>query len=87
MPPAHTTTKGVGRPPKPPSGPTPGSAFTLTPPKEPACPPWGVSKQGKLFLVSVLLGYSKGPNKALPEFPMWPHQFLLIRKLKIPGSQ
>ena len=50
MPPAHNTSKGVGKPPKPPLCPIPGPAPTLTPYKEPAHPYSG-SEQGDLLLV------------------------------------
>ena len=68
---AHGTTKGVGRPPKPPLRPPP-----LDPPlpsphiKNQLAPPWG-SKQRKLSLVFTPLCCSRSPNKALPAFPAW----------------
>ena len=66
---AHSTTKGVDRPPKPPLRPNPGP--TCIPYKQPARPgSW--SKQGKLLLVFTPSCCSKNPNKALPEFLAWP---------------
>ena len=56
--PEHSTTKGAG-------GPTSGHAPTLTPYKQPAHPTSG-RERGKLLHVS------GGPNKALPEFLVWP---------------
>ena len=53
------------------SGPTPGHTPTLTPYKKPARPPSG-SKQGNLLLVLAPPCCSRGPNKALPEFLVWP---------------
>ena len=70
---AHTTTKGVGRPPKPPSGltldlPLPSSHLRdqLSPPPAPG------SKQGNLLLVFSPSCCSTSPSKALPEFHFWP---------------
>lgn len=71
--PAQSTTKGAGRPPEPPSGPTRGFTPTLK------------SKQGKRLLVFTPWCYRKSLNKALPEFLTWPHQFLLIKEPKDPG--
>ena len=42
------------------------------------------SKQGKLLLVLAPPCYSSSPNKALPEFPDWPHQSLLIGESQEP---
>ena len=64
MSPAHSTTKGVG-------GPTSGHAPTLIPYKQPAHPTSG-REQGKLLHVLSALCCSGGPNKALPEFLVWP---------------
>ena len=44
------------------------------------------SKQGKLLLVLAPPCYSSSPNKALPEFPDWPHQSLLIEEGQEPRS-
>ena len=49
-PPAHSITKGVGRPPKPPLQQTLGPVPTFTPFEGPAYP-ISESKQGHLFLV------------------------------------
>ena len=75
-PPVHNTTDGVGKTPKPPSGPTPGHTPTLTPCKEPTCPPpppppQGPSKQENLLFVLTPLCCSRGPNTALTEFLVW----------------
>ena len=76
MPPAHTTTKGVGKPPKLPLlRPTPGPAPTLTAYKESARPhlhpPQGANEQGNLLFVFAPSCCSRGPRKALPEFLVW----------------
>ena len=72
MPPALNTTKAVGHPPKPALQPNPGHTPTLTPYKEPAWSPWEVSKHGNLLLVFAPLCCSRDPNKAFPEFLVWP---------------
>ena len=74
--PAHGTTKGVGRPPKPPLWPHPPSIPTLTSFKGPAHPSLG-SQQGNLFLALTLLGCST--NNCLNSLS-GPHQFLLIKE-------
>ena len=51
--PAHSSTKGVARPPKPPLWPDRGSALTLTPLEGPACPTQRWSK-GTCYLFSLL---------------------------------
>ena len=55
---------------------TPGHTLTLTPCKEQARPstPWpqGASQQGNLLFVLTPPCCRKGPNKALPEFLVWP---------------
>ena len=53
MPPAYSTAKGVGKPPKPLSSPSPGCIPTLTPYKEPAWPPWVSQRNCCLFLLLV----------------------------------
>ena len=55
-----------------PSCPTPGLTTTLTPHKEPAHPLWWVSQQGNLLLVFAPLCCSRGSNKALLKFLVWP---------------
>ena len=54
-----------------PSGPTHGYAATLCPHKEPTHPSSG-SKEENLLLVFALPCCSRGPNKALPRFFIWP---------------
>ena len=71
MPPAHNTSRGWANHPSHASGPTPGHTPTLTPYKEPAHPLLG-NEQGNLLLVFVPPCGSRGPNKALPEFLVWP---------------
>ena len=68
MPPAQNTTKGVGRPPKPPLWPDPWTHPHPTPYEEAVCTPPSASEQGNLLLVFAPPCCSKGPNKALPEF-------------------
>lgn len=88
LPSAHTTTKGVGRPPKPPSGLTPGPASTLTPYKEPACylplPP--LQKQASKRTCCLLSFPSAAPrvsSNSLPEFSCQAfYQFTLIKKAR-----
>lgn len=50
MPPAHNTTQGMGRPPKPPANPW-THLYTHTHIKNAHLPPWGGSKQGNLLSV------------------------------------
>ena len=74
MPPAHSITKGVGRPPKPLLCPTHHDVTTLKPFKKlfPATRfPASGSKQENLLLVLTLLICSPSPSKALPEFLVW----------------
>ena len=68
LPPAHNTTRGVGGPPKPPSGPTPGHTPTLTPYQEQACPTLGSEQTKELLFVLSSPCCSRGRSKALPEF-------------------
>ena len=76
MPPAHNVTEGVGKPPKLALQPDPpGHTPTLTVHKEQARrfhPAQLVSQQGILLFVLPPLCCSRGPNKALPEFLVWP---------------
>ena len=72
-----------------PSGPTPGHTPTLTSYKEPACLHLGVGggEQGKLLLVFTPPCCSRGPNKALPEFLVWPLiNFYWLKKTKNTGK-
>ena len=66
--PAHTTTKGVGRPPKPRLWPDPY--------KERDCPPHThlgePASKVTCCLFSLPPAMAGTPNKALPEFPVWP---------------
>ena len=64
--PAHSTTKGLGRPPKPPSDPTWGPAPTLIPSKEqaptsPQASELGSKQQGKLLLGFAPCVLQQGP--------------------------
>ena len=55
MPPEHTTTKAVGKPPKPTVHWTPGHTSTFTKYKEPDClPDLGVSEEENLLLLQAL---------------------------------
>ena len=63
---------------------TPIHTPTLTPYKGSSLPALGASEQGNLLSVSASLCCSKDPNKALLDFLVWPHQFLL-RKANNPG--
>ena len=82
--PAHSTTKGVGRPPKqllwlellPISS-------TLTPFQGPASSPSG-SEQENLLLVFTSLCCSRSPSKALSEFLVW--SLINFFWLKSPGT-
>ena len=86
MPPALSTTNGWAEHLSHPSGPTPGHTPTLTPHKEPACPPSG-SEQGNLLLVFAPSCGGRGPNKALPEFLIWPLvNFYWLWKAMNPGQ-
>ena len=69
----HSTTNGVGRPPKPPLWPNQWICPNLTPFKGPVPhPSRGVSK-GTSYLFSLPPSYySMSPNKALPEFLVQP---------------
>ena len=63
--PAHSITKGVGRPPKP--------SLQPHPPINPPPPsPYLPEQQGHLSLVFTPWCHSASPNKALPEFLIWP---------------
>ena len=78
--------RGWGRPPKPPLRPDPGSVPTLTPFKAPACPPpTSEREQGHLLFVFAPMCYSTSPNKALPEFLIWP--LINFYWLKSPRTQ
>ena len=55
MRPALSATRGMGKPLKPPSDPTPGHTPTLTPYKEQTHSPLGEREQGKLLLVLISL--------------------------------
>ena len=69
LPPAHTTTKGVGKPPKPPFWPDPWSHPHPHQHKEQACPPPpGVSKQGDLWFVLTPSCCSRAPLKPCLDF-------------------
>ena len=70
-----------------PSGLTSGYTPTLTPYNEQARqrPPQGASKHGNLLFVLTPASFSRGPNKALPEFLVWPLTNLLIQESKNPG--
>ena len=57
---------------KHPSGPTSGHILTLTLCQEKACLPWVQSKQGDLLFAFFAFCFIRGPNKALPEFLVWP---------------
>ena len=72
--PLHTTPpKGWAKHLSHPSGQTPGHSPTLTPYKGQAHHPHqGANKQGKLLFVLAPPCCSGGPNKALPEFLVWP---------------
>ena len=61
--PAHSTTKGVGRPPKPPLWPDPSPHI-----RDQLSLPSSGSKQGNLFLVFTPDGCSLSPNKDLSKF-------------------
>ena len=68
-----------------PSSLTPGRTPTLTPYREPVCPSLE-SEQGNLLLVLAPHWCSRGPNKALPEFLVWPLiNFYWLGKAKNPG--
>ena len=83
--PTHNTTKWVGRPPKPPLWLDPLVCPTLTPFKEPTCSCYPLGgEQGNLLLVFAP-SCPTSPNKALPEFLIWPHKFLLIKEFNNPG--
>ena len=72
MPPAHSTTKGMGRPPKPRLQPDPWT-HPYPPPhvrNQPA--PASGSEQGNLFLVFAPSCGRWSPAKDLPEFFDWP---------------
>ena len=72
MPLALNTTIGVGKTPKPPLWPDPPDTPLPSPRlRNQLAPPSG-SQQGKLLPVLAPRCCSKGPNKALPEFPVWP---------------
>ena len=81
--PLHTTPpKGWGKHLSHPSGPTPGHIPTLTPYKKEV--PLG--KQRSLLFVLAPARCSRGPNKALTEFPGWPLvNFYWLGKAKNPG--
>ena len=82
MPPAHTTTYGVGKHLSHPSGDTP----TLTPYKEPACPCSGSEQTRESVVCSRSPLLQQGPNKALPEFLVWPPvNFYWLGKAKNAG--
>ena len=70
--PLHTTPpKGWANHLSHPSGLTPGHTPTLTPRKEPARPPSGSEQERKWLLVFAPPCRSRGPDKVLPEFPVW----------------
>ena len=79
MPPAHNTTKGVGRPPKPTLQPNPRHTPTLTPYKEPARPPGGASK-GTCYLFLLPPAAAGAPIKPCLISCMASYQFLLIKE-------
>ena len=82
MPLALNSTKGMGKPPQPHLQPESWTHPTLIPYKEPTHPRLG-TKQGNLLLVFAPSCYSRGPNKALPEFLDWPLiNFYWWRKVK-----
>ena len=73
--PLHTTPpKGWAKHLSHPSGPIPGRTATLTPYKEqaPAPSPQGKASKGACCLFSLPPCCSRGPPKALPDFPVWP---------------
>ena len=70
-----------------PSSLIPGHSPILSPYKEQVAPSWGVSEQGNLLVVLTLQCHSRGPNKALPEFLVWPLiNFYWLGKAKNPLS-
>jgi len=85
--PLHSTTpKGWANHPSHTSSLSPGHTLTLIPYKEPTHPHLG-TKQGNLSLVFAPSCYSRGPNKALPEFLDWPLiNFYWWRKVKNQGQ-
>ena len=85
-PPTLNTTKGWAHHLSHHSGPTPGHTLTLTPYREWARPSLG-SEQGNLLLVfASSCSRHRSPNKALPEFLVWPLvNFYWLGKAKNPG--
>ena len=71
MHPAHTTTKGVGKPPKPPLWPDLWTRPYPHPIEGSSSSSLG-SKEGNLLLVFTPSCCHRSPNKALPEFLVWP---------------
>ena len=68
--PAHSTTNGAGRPPKPPLRPDLPICPYPHPCKEPGHPPWRESK-GTCYLFSLPPCCSTSPSKALLESLVW----------------
>ena len=69
--PAHSTTEGVGRPPKPPLRPDPPLPSPYLRNQLTHAPSLG-SEQGHLFLVLTPSCCSMSSSKALPKFLIWP---------------
>ena len=83
LPPAYNTTKEVSKPPKTPLWSNLWQPPTLTPYKEPTCPQLG-EEQGNLLFVLIPHCCSRGHNKALPEFLVWP--LISFYRLRIPRT-
>ena len=83
MHPAHTTTKGVGKPPKPPLWPDLWTRPYPHPIEGSSSSSLG-SKEGNLLLVFTPSCCHRSPNKALPEFLVWPLiNFFCLRRPRI----
>lgn len=76
--PCPSTTKEVGGPPEPPLHPAHGSGPAFIPFKGPAHPLRGQAR-APLGCSLIPSCCSPSPGQALPEFLLWPPQFLLIQ--------
>ena len=80
---AHSTSKWVGRPPKPPLWPDPWIGPYPHPTRGPNLLPL---REEARVPVTCFHTFMLSPNKSLPEFLIWSHQFLLTKESKNPGQ-